>query len=275
MKKLMMRIVMLLSVMFLLYSICGQVQAVESTNTVEEQLEYYASNIDVDNITKEDILNIYDQISEQYSPEYIADMIEENTKEIEEQGISKDVVEAGANFIRNMDTQSIRNIIENEIDVEDIKEKIEKGYTADQILDSIVQETPNEKKIEIATKLLLSNKIIKTIVIVAVALFIYGTILRWIIYVKAGKPGWAAIIPVYRQVVMYQVCGLSPWLMLLWLVPILGWIAMFVITIMKRFCLAKEFDRGALFGFGLLFLSLIFQSILAFHPNIQKVEKEA
>ena len=107
-----------------------------------------------------------------------------------------------------------------------------------------------------------------------IILFIYGTILRWVIYEKAGKHGFAAIIPLYRQIVMYQVCGLSPWLMLLWLVPIFGWIAMFVIAIMKRFCLAKEFGRGSLFGFGLLFLSPIFQSILAFHPNIKK-QKEA
>ena len=49
---------------------------------------------------------------------------------------------------------------------------------------------------------------------------------------------------------------------------------MFVIAIIKRFCLAKEFGKGTLFGFGLLILKPIFESILAFHPQIQYTKKE-
>lgn len=270
-KKLAITIIMMVSILFSSYE---KVQAVESTNAMKEELEYYARNVDAEDITKEDILKLYDEVIEQYSPETIADMLEENAKEIEAQGVSKEVIAAGANFIRETDTESIRQIIEDDIDIEEVKEKIKQGYTADQILSSMVEEAPMEKKIEIGTKLLLSNRMIKTILTIMIILFIYGTILRWVIYEKAGKHGFAAIIPLYRQIVMYQVCGLSPWLMLLWLVPIFGWIAMFVIAIMKRFCLAKEFGRGSLFGFGLLFLSPIFQSILAFHPNIKK-QKEA
>ena len=253
----------------------GQVQAVTDTKMLQEQIEYYARNIDSNHITKEDILKVYDAISEEYSPEDVADIIEENANEIQAQGVDKEFIKAGANFIRTTDEKEIRKIIENDIDFEKIQEKIEKGEKPEEILSSVVQEMPNEKKAEIATKVVLSNKIVKTIITVLIILFIYGTILRWRIYTKAGKPGWAAIIPVYRQIVMYQVCGLSPWLMLLWLVPILGWLAMAIIAIMKRFCLAKEFGRGSLFGFGLLFLPVIFQSIIAFHPAIQKEEKEA
>lgn len=273
--KFLIRAMLVISMLFLIYTSCGQVQAVTiDANLMQEQMENYTQNIDINNITKEDILKVYDEVSEQYSPENIADMIEENAKEIEEQGISKEIIEAGADFIRQTDTKSIRNIIENEIDIDDIKEKIEKGYTPEQILTSMVEETSNAKKVELATKILLSNKIIKIAILVVSILWIYGTILRWIIYTKAGKHGFAAIIPFYRQIVMYQVCGLSPWLMLLWFVPIIGWIAMLVIAIMKRFCLAKEFGRGVLFGFGLLLLAPIFQSILAFNPNVEKIEKE-
>lgn len=270
MKKIIKKAIIIVSAIILAYTNYGQVQAANNAKLTEEQIEYYARNIDVNNITKEDILNIYDEMIEEYPPESIADMIEENAEEIEEQGLSKEVISAGAEFIRGTDTQSLRDIIENDIDIEDVKQKIEQGYTPDQILSSVVQETPTEKKVEIATKILLSNRTIKTIITVIIILFIYGTMLRWIIYVKAGKQGWAAIIPVYRQIVMYQICGLSPWLMLLWLVPVIGWLAMLVIAIMKRFCLAKEFERGSLFGFGLLFLPPIFESIIAFNPNIKK-----
>lgn len=264
------------SVVFVIIAnITSKVQAeAPNQNEIQEQLEAYAQQIDVNNLSKEDILKIYDIVSEQYSPENIAEMIEENAEEIEEQGVSKEVISAGANFIRTTDAKSIRNMIENNIDVEDIKQKINQGYTADEILNSVVQETPTEKKIEIILGILLANQIIKTVFFTLLLLFVYGTILRWCIYQKAGKPGWAAIVPVYRQIVMYQVCGLSPWLMLLWFVPILGWLAMLVIAIMKRFCLAKEFGRGSLFGFGLLFLPVIFQSILAFSPKKESSENQ-
>lgn len=267
------RITITVMTIFLAITICGQtqVQANDDKSLMQQQLEYYTRNIDVNNISKEDVLKVYDDITEEYSNDEVADMIKDNAEEIKKQGISEDVIETGANFIRTTDTESLRDIIENDIDVEDIKEKINQGYTPNQILTSIIQETPTQKKAEIATKLLLSNKIVKTAIKIVIILFIYGTILRWIIYAKAGKHGWAAVIPFYRQIVMYQVCGLSPWLMLLWLVPILGWMVMLIVAIMKRFCLANEFGRGSLFGFGLLLLPTIFQSVLAFNSNIEKI----
>ena len=265
------KVIVMISITCLVFIMGKQVEAKTTESLMEEQLEYYARNIDLDNITKEDILKVYDEISEQYTNDEIADIIEENAEEIKKQGIGEEVITAGANFIRTTDTESIREMIENDIDIEDIKAKIEKGYTPNQIIKSVAQETPNEKKVEMITKLLLSNQIVKMFLLIGIILFIYGTILRWIIYEKAGKHGWSAIIPVYRQIVMYQICGLSPWLMLLWLIPILGWIAMLVISIMKRFCLAKSFGRGSLFGFGLLLLAPIFQTILAFNSNIKKV----
>lgn len=265
-------IVIIVSVMFFFNVSYQEIQAVTDEKLIQEQIENYASktNIDANNITKEDILKIYDEINKQYTNEQIANIIEENTEKLQQQGISKEVISAGTEFIRTTESQGIRDIIENDLDLEEIKEKIEQGYTPNQILKSVVKETPTEKKIEVGIKLLLANKIVKTILILCVILFIYGTVLKWRIYTKAGKPGWAAIIPVYRQIVMYQVCGLSAWLMLLWLIPVFGWLAMLVIAIMKRFCLAKEFGRGSLFGFGLLFLPLIFQTILAFQPKVDE-----
>lgn len=257
---------------FLMGTFYVQVEANSKEDFIQQQLEYYTRNIDVNNISKEDILQVYDQINDQYSNDELGNMIEDNADELKKQGISDEVISTGANFVRTTDSETLRDIIEKDIDIEDIKDKINQGYTQNEILKSMIQEMPNEKKVEIATKLVLSNKWIRIILSVGIILFVYGTILRWIIYVKAGKHGWAAIIPLYRQIVMYQICGLSPWLMLLWLIPILGWIVMFVIAIMKRFCLADSFGRGGLFGWGLLLLPLIFQSVLAFNSNIEKVD---
>ena len=273
-KKHSIRIAIIVMTIFLVNLFYGkvQVQANEAKSLIQQQLEYYTRNMDVNNISKEDVLKVYDDITDEYTNDEIANMIKDNAEEMKKQGISEEVIGTSTDFIKTTDAESIREIIENDIDVEDIKQKINQGYTPNEILKSVIQEMPNEKKAEIATKLILSNYVVKTGLIIVMILFIYGTILRWIIYVKAGKHGWAAIIPFYRQIVMYQVCGLSPWLILLWFVPIVGWIAMLIIAIMKRFCLASEFGMNGLFGLGLLLFPPIFQSILAFNSNIEKTE---
>lgn len=262
--------------MIILTTICitNKVNASYDKNAIKKEAQTYAENIDVNNITKDDILNAYDEVTSQYSSEEIVKIIEENKEEIKEQGVSEDIINAGEKFIRETDTEQIREIIKNDIDIEDIKNKLEQGYTPNEILTSIIEEMPTNQKVEMAIKFLLANRIVKTAVIILIIWLVYSTIIRWIIYSKAGKHGWAAIIPIYRQIVMYQVCGITPLFMLLWFIPILGWIVMFVMAIVKRFSLASSFGRSGLFGFGLLILPPIFQAILAFNPNIKYEELE-
>ena len=262
--------ILLISILIITLNLFNQVEAATTKEEMlKEQAEYYAQNIDVNNITKEDVLKAYDELSKNYTNEELANMLEEHKEEIKEQGVSEEVIGAGQELLKTTDKDSVREIIEEDIDFESIKEKMDAGYTPNQVVKEIVQETPTEKKIEIAIKLLLANQIFRVVMISIIILFLYSTILRWIIYRKAGKHGWASIVPLYRQIVIYQICGLSPWLMLLWFVPIFGWIAMFIIAIMKRFCLANSFGKGALFGFGLLILQPIFQSVLAFNSKIE------
>lgn len=266
--------ILLIAIFMIIQLLFNNVKAAtKKEEMLKEQAEYYARNIDLNNITKEDVLKVYDEINEKYTNEDLANIVEEYKEEIKKQGVSDEVIEAGKELLKTTDKDSVREIIEEDIDFDSIKEKIDAGYTTNEVVAEMVKETPTEKKIELATKLFLANTVvqtvIKTVLTVACILFIYKTILRWIIYKKAGKHGWAAIVPLYRQIVMYQICGLPPWLMLLWLIPIFGWIAMLVIVIMKRFCLANSFEKGALFGFGLLFLEPIFQSVLAFSSKIE------
>jgi hypothetical protein len=82
----------------------------------------------------------------------------------------------------------------------------------------------------------------------------------WKIFVKAGKPGWAAIVPIYNILVELEILG-RPWYwLLLMLVPLVN----IVIGITILFDMAKVFGKSTGFGFGLLFLSFIFIPILAF-----------
>ena len=44
----------------------------------------------------------------------------------------------------------------------------------------------------------------------------------WRVFVKAGQPGWACLIPIYSNVVMARIAGLPIWTVLLLFVPFIG-----------------------------------------------------
>jgi len=83
----------------------------------------------------------------------------------------------------------------------------------------------------------------------------------WKILVKAGKPGWAAIIPIYNQIVWLEIVGRPIWwIFLLLFVPI----ANVVVLIVMCNDLAKSFGKDVAYTLGLIFLGFIFFPILGF-----------
>ena len=85
-------------------------------------------------------------------------------------------------------------------------------------------------------------------------------ICMWKMFTKAGKPGWAAIVPVYNTIVLIQIAGLSMMYLLFFFVPILNIYAIFKIYIE----IAHKFGKSTGFGVGMIFLSIIFMPMLAF-----------
>lgn len=245
----------------------------ENENTKTEMTEYIrGTNVDTTNITEQDILNAYEEFSQRYSKKEMMNFLETNKEKLNKKGIDDKTIEAGKTILKTTDEEEIKEIIKENVKPQEIKEKLEQGYTANQIVESIINEMPVEQKVNTAGKIILANKIVKLIIIGVIVLFLYTTILRAIIYKKAGKNPIASFIPIYRQITMYNICDLSLGYMALWLVPVMGVIIMFVIAIMKRMYLAKKFGRGVGFGIGLILLPPIFQSILAFNKNIKYVE---
>ncbi len=84
----------------------------------------------------------------------------------------------------------------------------------------------------------------------------------WKLFKKAGKPGWASIIPIYNIVVLFQIVNISPWLILLMLIPIVNFVVLLVLSIMVCSRLAKAYGKGTGFAIGLFFLYPIFILIL-------------
>ena len=82
----------------------------------------------------------------------------------------------------------------------------------------------------------------------------------WKVFTKAGKPGWAILIPIYNVIVMLEIAGRPIWWIILMFIPIVN----FVISIIVSIDIANKFGKGAGFGLGLAFLGFIFYPILGF-----------
>ena len=90
----------------------------------------------------------------------------------------------------------------------------------------------------------------------------------WKMYTKAGRPGWAILIPFYNSWVLAEIGGKPGWWGLVPLVaffPIIGWIAAIVITIMIVLGVARNFGKSDAFAiFGLWLFAPIGMMILGF-----------
>ncbi len=97
-----------------------------------------------------------------------------------------------------------------------------------------------------------------TLVWLAIAILFVASL--WKIFVKAGKPGWAAIVPIYNIVVLLEIAGKPAWWVVLFLIPVVN----FVIAIILSIALAKKFGKGTGYGLGLAFLGVVFYPMLGF-----------
>lgn len=82
----------------------------------------------------------------------------------------------------------------------------------------------------------------------------------WKIFTKAGKPGWASLIPIYNIIVLLDIAGKPAWWIILFFIPIVS----LVIAILTYVGLAQRFGKGGGFAMGLVFLGPIFFPILGF-----------
>ena len=98
------------------------------------------------------------------------------------------------------------------------------------------------------------------LIIIYLAVLILQLVATWKVFVKAGQPGWASIIPFYNIYVLMLVAGKPGWWLILTFIPLVN----IVIWIIASIAVAENFGKGAGFGIGLVFLSFIFFPILAF-----------
>ncbi len=98
-------------------------------------------------------------------------------------------------------------------------------------------------------------------VIIYLAFILFMLVAFWKIFTKAGKPGWAILIPIYNIIVMLEIGG-KPWwwLLLMMFVPI----ANVVMLIWMLNMISLSFGKTSGFTIGMLFLPFIFFPILGY-----------
>ena len=96
---------------------------------------------------------------------------------------------------------------------------------------------------------------------------LFFVIVWWGIFSKAGRPGWAVLIPLYNFYVYTQIVQRPKWWMLLYLtilIPVAGPVMVFLLSLLDSLRLAKAFGKSGGFGVGIALLNIIFLPILAF-----------
>ena len=96
--------------------------------------------------------------------------------------------------------------------------------------------------------------------ILSLALCVFVLVCMWIVFRKAGKPGWAAIVPFYNLYVLFEITWGSGMRFLLLLIPIYN----IILSIQTQVRLARAFGKSGGFAAGLVFLPYIFIPLLAF-----------
>src|SRR5205823_10927211 len=76
--------------------------------------------------------------------------------------------------------------------------------------------------------------------VIYLAIFILVTAGLWKTFVKAGQPGWGAIIPIYNAYLGCKIAGRPGWWVLLFFIPLVNLIIVIIVSI----DFAKNFGKG-------------------------------
>ena len=110
------------------------------------------------------------------------------------------------------------------------------------------------------------------ILVVIAGVFLFYSYCMGRLFEKAGKPLWAAFIPIYNTIVLLEIIGQPWWWLLVFfgvsLIPFLGTIAMLIISIMMTVELAKVFGKSAGYGVALAIFGFIMLPVLAFDDAV-------
>jgi len=87
-----------------------------------------------------------------------------------------------------------------------------------------------------------------TMIIIYLAILILMIAAYWKIFTKAGKPGWAVLIPIYNVIVFLEIIGKPWWWLILLLIPFVN----IIFCIWMVNLLSLSFGKTTGFTIGLI-----------------------
>ena len=107
--------------------------------------------------------------------------------------------------------------------------------------------------------------------LLSMALGVLMIVSLWKIFKKAGKPGWASIVPIYNIYIMCEIAEKEWWYVLLSCVPFVN---IYAIIVLYN-GMAKKFGKSGGFVVGMILLPVVFFPMLAFGKDANIVNNHS
>jgi len=96
-----------------------------------------------------------------------------------------------------------------------------------------------------------------------IALALVTIISMWKLFTKAGKPGWASIVPIYNNIIALEIIGRPMWWIVLFFIPGANIVAQLFVTLET----AKVYGKDMTFGVLMILFPIPMYPILAFSKD--------
>ena len=96
--------------------------------------------------------------------------------------------------------------------------------------------------------------------LIYIAVIVFEIVALWKVYAKAGKPGWACLIPIYDIIVLLDIAKCPIWYIILFFIPVVNVVA----TVMVSIKFAQVFGKGIGMALLIIFLPVVAIPVLAF-----------
>lgn len=134
--------------------------------------------------------------------------------------MSKEALNASEKLLRTFDANTVATIVESDLDLNKLMNMYKNGASIEELLSSIISDTSTKTKIDLVMKLVFSNFYTRFALFCLIVLAIYSIFITGIIFKKAGRKSFVTLIPLYRDIIHLKICHLSPWLLILLLIPV-------------------------------------------------------
>ena len=74
-------------------------------------------------------------------------------------------------------------------------------------------------------------EVVGIILYLAIVVFMIASV--WKVFTKAGKPGWAVLIPIYNFIVLIEIVGKPTWWVILLFVPFVNYVILILCALIS------------------------------------------